>query len=206
MSHITDIESTCVISDVAALEMAVKAFCPDLELVKNQKHYRTWKDNHNGKLVGDWKLPTGMTAEEVGENAKHVIRFTDEALKKKGQTRSDMNSPYEIGLVPVTVTRDKEGNVENVKVDPQGKEYALMTDFWNQGNGVMQAEGVGRHKTERNPNTGKTEDRSFEDLYMFYRMCEAKRAAQKMGDNIHFDKQRDGTYIAKVETQQRLGR
>lgn len=179
-------------------------FCPDLELVHGQKHYRTWKDNHNNRLVGDWKLPTGMTEKEVGENAAHVIRMKESALK--GKNRTDGNAPYEIGLVPVTVTRDAQGNVTSTKVDPQGKEYALMTDFWAQGNGIMTAEGVGQHKVGTNPETGKKEDQSFSDLYMYYRMMEAKRTAERNGDQIHFDKQKDGTFIAQVDTRQRIGR
>lgn len=206
MSHITDIEQTCVITDVEALKLAIKAFCPDLEYVEGEKHYRTWKDNHGGKLVGDWKLPNGMTEADVGENAKGILRLTDAALKKQGhKNRTDSGSPYEIGLVPVTTTRDKNDNVVSVKVDPHGKERALMTDFWAQGNGIMRTPGIGQHNRKYDKATGKHQDTSFEDLYMHYRMMQAKREAQRNGDQIQFDKQQDGTYIAKVNTQLRLG-
>jgi hypothetical protein len=195
-----------VITDLQALDMALKAFCPDLELVPGQTHFKTWKDSNNGRLVGDWKLPTGMTEEEVGNNARAVIRVKEEYLQKKGIKRNDANAPYEIGLVPVTVKRDAQGNVESVKYDPaEGKEYVLQTDFWAQGQGIMKCEGVGAHKTGRNPDTGQEEDRSFEDLTMYYRLCEAKRIADRNGDNIHFDKLPDGTYVGKVDTQLRVG-
>lgn len=88
----------------AALEQACRDLTVEgaaglLELVQTEKgkgKYRTWKSDH-GRLVGDWDVPQGMTAKEVGENADYVIRATKagrEYLRKQGY-----NEPYEVGVV-----------------------------------------------------------------------------------------------------------
>ncbi len=71
-----------------------------LELVPTEKgkgHYRTWKDDHGGRLVGDWDVPAGMTSDSVGENADFVIRATEAGrkyLRGRGYPK-----PYEVGVV-----------------------------------------------------------------------------------------------------------
>lgn len=71
---------------------------------KGSMHYRTYKDGNQGKWVGDWPTPEGMTAEETGDNAVAVIRI-------KGD-----NAAYEIGVVP--------------KGDGT---FTLCHDFWGPG-------------------------------------------------------------------------
>lgn len=209
MSHITKIDGTIFIpkNQLCHLLEAVQTFCPDCELVQGQSHYRTWKDDHNGKLVGDWPLPDGWTADQIGEGAHHVIRVTDKALKEKFKcgNRSDNRAPYEIGVVPVSVKRDKEGNVLSAVYDPKGTEYTLMTDWWQNGQGLLNLPGIGGRTNGINPQTNKKTEISFGDLYMHYRMMQAKAEAERQGDTISFVKQKDGSYVGQVETQARLG-
>lgn len=70
-----------------------------LELVQTEKgrgKYRTWASDH-GRLVGDWDVPSGMTSEQVGNNADYVIRVNAAGrayLRAKGY-----NDPYEVGVI-----------------------------------------------------------------------------------------------------------
>lgn len=189
MSHITDIDKTITVTNLLALKMAVEHFCPDCELVEGANHYRTWKDDHGGKLVGDWPLPQGMTEADIGENAVHVIRVKDEWLAAKGLSRTDDKAPYEIGVVPHP---NKPG------------EFVLMTDWWNNGNGLMTLEGLGKRHTVTDPETGENKESAFEDLYMHYRMMETKLESERLGDQIDFQKENDGTWTAKIHTEARL--
>lgn len=206
MSHITTVSGTMTIprSELIFLAQAIQQFCPDLELVKNQSHYRTWKDNHGGRLVGDWPLPEGWTADQVGENASHVIRVTDSYLKKRGVLRGDSNAPYEIGIVPVKVTRDEDGEVVKAVPDSTSDEFVLMTDWYADGNGILSCEGVGKREKAEHPQSGKEVEMSFGDLYMHFRMMQAKYEAERNGDTMTFHKEKDGTYTATVQTDGRI--
>jgi len=206
MSHITTVEGTMTIprSELPFIAQAIKEFCPDLEIVKNESHYRTWKDNHGGNLVGDWPLPDGWTAEQVGENAAHVIRVTDKYLEKRNLKRSDSNAPYEIGIVPVKVTRNQDGDVVSAVPDKSADEFVLMTDWYSNGNGILDCQGVGRREMAQHPQTGKKVEMSFGDLYMHYRMMQTKFEAERNGDTVRFNKEKDGTYTAVVETNSRI--
>lgn len=187
-----------MIDNLLALKMAIEQFCPTMEFVQNCSHYRTWKDNNGGQLVGDWPLPEGWTAAQVGENAVHVIR------KKSVKNRDSGSAPYEIGIVPVKVTRGENGAVLGAVPDANGTEYILMTDWYHDGNGVLNEEGVGRRlatPTKANPGA----ESAFGELFMHYRMMEAQLEAERLGDTISFEKQADGTYVAEVNTAARLG-
>ena len=207
MSHVTTVEGTMTIprSELVFLAQAIKEFCPDLEIVKNQSHYRTWKDNHGGRLVGDWPLPEGWTASQVGENAAHVIRVKDSYLEKHGiSDRNAGNAPYEIGIVPVKVTRDENGEVVKAVPDKNADEFVLMTDWWQNGNGILDCQGVGKREMAEHPQSGKKVEMSFGDLYMHYRMMQTKYEAEKNGDTVTFNKEKDGTYTATIQTDQRI--
>lgn len=190
MSHITSLQQSITINNLAALKRAIEEFCPQLEFVAGQTHYRTWKDNHQGRLVGDWPLPEGMTAEEIGENAVHVIRVKEEYLQARRLQRGDASAPYEIGVVPHP---EKPG------------EYLLMTDWYSQGNGLLKCQGVGARHTTRDPQTHKTVESAFEDLYMHYRMMEDQIDAERVGDQIQFERLPDGTWKSVTNTQARMG-
>lgn len=53
-------------------------------------HYRTWKDQ-TGSWVGDWPLPEGVSAAEMGDNADFVISVP-KSLDPQGRT-------YQLGIV-----------------------------------------------------------------------------------------------------------
>jgi hypothetical protein len=65
-----------------------------------------------------------LCKETVGQDAEFVIRYK----KEKGETRA-----YEIGLIPHPVRKG---------------EYLMMTDFYAQGNGLLNAQGLGKHKSK----------------------------------------------------------
>jgi hypothetical protein len=198
LSHVIDVNQNPTLTNLSALADAVAAFCPECELVQGQSEYRTWKTD-NGKLVGDYPLPNGWTAEDVGQHAVGVIRLTDEALKKRGidtEQRNGHGKPYEIGIVPVTCQRDEEGKIISSKPG-EGEEYMLVTDFWASGNGLLLAEGLS------GPN--RYGDKALGDLYMHYRMAEAKQAAEKVGDKLSFQKQQDGSWLGVSNTTARVG-
>ena len=178
MSHVTEFKDV-EITSLPALVRALEMFCPELEIVQGT-HYRTYKDDNNGQLVGDWPLPEGVTAEMIGNNATHVIRFTDAALARlyPGKQRYDFYMPYEIGVVP----------------NAQRTGHYLATDFWQQGHGILDKTNVGQYD-------GKT---AFGNLYAYYRMAEDAIAAAENGDSISFKEVGDH-WEATIETAARLG-
>lgn len=128
MSHVIDVD--CEITNLLALKWAAES-CGPLEMEvqkglvlgqdgklydeqgnlfkgKGTMKYRTWIDDHGG-LVGDWPVPDGMKAEEVGKNAVAVIRI-------KGDKHA-----YEIGVIP----------------KPDGT-YSLCHDFYGAGRQIEQ--------------------------------------------------------------------
>jgi hypothetical protein len=182
MSHVTEFTDV-VITNIEALQLAIETYCPLVELVPG-KDYRTWATENDGKLVGDYAPPAGMTEAEIGHNAAYVIRATDAALEKlpcRGNRTEDYVSPYEIGVVPS-------------KTAPG--QYSLVFDFWEQGRGLLKLPGLGEH----NEKTGK----ALDDLYMYYRMAEDALAARAVGDSIEFTKVGDH-WESKVDTVARLG-
>jgi len=91
-----------------------------LDLLKNPwnlQQQRKMFENDTFKRAYD-KIST----EVVGKDAEFVIKYKD------GKGRSDA---YEIGLVPHPVNKGQ---------------YMMMTDFYAQGNGLLNSPGVGKHK------------------------------------------------------------
>jgi hypothetical protein len=217
MSHITTTKGTLCIPKECAIHVkeAIEQFCNTCEFVQGESHYRTWKDNHNGKLVGDWPLPEGWTEAMVGENADHIIRVKDERLKEKFKCndRNDSRAPYEIGLVSVRAEFDENGNVVKAVPDPDGEHYVLMTDWWSNGNGLLNEPGIGARKMGKHPQTGEQVELSFSDLYMHYQMKMHEAEAERVGDTLQYEQNEDGTLkvnadgsvVAWMETQARLG-
>lgn len=182
MSHVTEFTNVAI-TNIAALRRALAVYCPDLEMVQ-QTHYRTYKDDNDGRLVGDWDLPEGLTAADVGDNAEYVIRVTDAKLQSMTK-QSDRNrkhvAPYEIGVVP---SRTSPG------------QYYLAADFWLQGRGVLAVPGVGVYDEKTST--------AFGELYMYYRMAEDACMAEELGDHIEFEKVGDH-WISRTNTEARLG-
>lgn len=99
MSHVAQISME--IKDLDALAAACKDL--GLELVRNQHTYKWY-----GYSVGDYPLPEGFTAEDLGK--------CDHAIRVPGNP-----SAYEIGVV-----RNRTGNG-----------YVLLWDFWQGGYGMQ---------------------------------------------------------------------
>lgn len=149
-------------------------------LTKGAMHYRTWKDDHGGRLVGDWPVPAGMTAEDVGENAVAVVRLTAEARKKCGGS----TAPYEVGVIP--------------QVDPKTGEvtYSLCHDFFNKGYGLEAHVG----ETEVDYSTKKVKS-AHGTLLQHYQLLCAKLAAEEAGHTFEWQKTEDGGYVAVADKQ-----
>lgn len=105
MSHV--VTGSLIIKDLDALEAACKVL--GLEFRKDQKTYRWF-----GKHVGDYPLPKGFRAEDMGK--------CDHAISLPG---SQYRNAYEVGVV-----KNKEG-----------EGYRLILDFWRGGYGMVEAVG-----------------------------------------------------------------
>lgn len=111
MSHL--VTETMEIHDLDALARAAEE-C-GMELVRGQRAFKWY-----GRSVGDYPLPAGFTAEDLGK-CEHAIRV------KGADART-----YEIGVVN---RRDAEGN--------RLPGYSLLWDFWAGGYGLEKVAGKG---------------------------------------------------------------
>ena len=152
---------------------------------KGNAHYRTWKDDHNGRLVGDWPLPKGMTSADIGDNAVAVIELTEAAKKELGKGSTE---PYEVGVVPHVM---EDGELV----------YSLTHDFFSGGYGLENYVGKTKLDRKKNKNNEDVVVSAHEDILMFYQMMCAKLSAQEAGHDIEFLAQEDGTYVAIVDKQ-----
>lgn len=105
MSHVATIDLE--VKDLDALEQAAKRL--GLELVRGQQTYAWF-----GTSVGDYPLPEGFTAEDLGK-CDHALRIAGDIL------RTGSEAPYEVGVV-----RRRDGRPG----------YTLLWDFWGGGNGL----------------------------------------------------------------------
>jgi hypothetical protein len=154
MSHVATIEIE--IKDLAALEAA--AHDCGLVFKRNQKTYRWY-----GRSVGDYPIPAGFTAEELG-TCEHAIGFESDKgrpIEVDGEIVDFTCPPYEIGVVP---RRDGKPG------------YALLWDFFCGGFGLEAAVGVKAQK-----------------LVQRYAVQVAKRTAQKQGYACREAVKEDGT-------------
>jgi len=91
----------------------------------------------------------------VGKDAEFVIKH------KAGKGRK---GSYEIGLVPHPVSKG---------------EYVMMADFYAQGNGILEATGVGKHShTKGKDSHTNGKDGWGSDLKKSYAVCAAERKIQ----------------------------
>jgi hypothetical protein len=111
MSHVSLI--ALKVRDLEALDAACQRL--GLELVRGQKTYRWY-----GQSVGDYPLPEGMTAADLGK-CDHAIRVKDRP------------TAYEIGLVK----------------RPGQDHYALLWDFYAGGFGLEAKVGAGCAKLKQ---------------------------------------------------------
>ena len=112
MSHIAEVD--LLVQDLDALERACARL--GLEFVRHQSTYRWY-----GRSVGDYPLPTGFTAHDLGR-CEHAIRV------------SGNDQAYEIGVAP---RRDGKPG------------YVLLWDFYQGGYGLMEHVGEGAHRLQQ---------------------------------------------------------
>lgn len=87
---------------------------------------KPWSLEDQRKLFKDEdfaKAYADLTSNTISQDAEYVIRL-----------KNNSDQAYEIGLVPHPVRKG---------------EFLMMTDFYNQGRGLLNAKGVGRHKTNQ---------------------------------------------------------
>jgi hypothetical protein len=179
MSHVS---SGFTVTDITAMQETIKENCPTLKMVKKE-HFRTWIDDHGG-LVGDYVLPgvyqykilkevlQAKTAEELEK--KTGIKVDLETLIQKPLTLkewrslmqdSDVSKKYHY-YVKNVVGKDAEFVITSgkntydigvVRCPKNPKEYHMLTDFYNQGKGLLKEPGVGQHKVEDGKDVWATE-------------------------------------------------
>src|SRR5215471_9922860 len=154
-------------------------------VTKGNAQYRTWASDNGGELVGDWPLPQGMTAKDVGANAVAVVEMTPEA-KAEYKKMNAYDQPYEVGVIP--------------RLNPETGEmtYSLTHDFFNGGNGLEKY--IGETKVKYPPGGGPAKvEEAHGQLMMFYQMAAAKMQADAVGIDIEYERLEDGSYKAKVD-------
>lgn len=117
MSHVATVDVE--VKDLGALEEACRRL--GLEFMTGQQTYRWY-----GRSEGDYPLPAGLTAEDLGR-CEHAIRIRD-------AEREGPDAPYEIGVV-----RRRDGRPG----------WALMWDFWCGGLGLEEKVGAGCRNLKR---------------------------------------------------------
>lgn len=141
--------------DTAALQMA----CAMLGLNLEQRANYRWF-NYS---VGDYPLPEGVRVEDLGKNAKLVIRLNDES--RTTAMRKHRAEPYEIGLIEDPVNPGC---------------YIPMYDHWSGGFGLSDV--VGEPVFDESGQLTML----CPKLKQFYDMCCDSRAATGCGDRITF--------------------
>lgn len=114
VSHaIVSKSSKTKITNIAALKAAVGLMGLEWRACEPRKgHYHTWKDDHGGKWAGDYPLPEGVSAEEMGDNADFVISVPLD--------KDPAKQCYELGIV----------------WDEKGQCWYPAHDFWAGGQGL----------------------------------------------------------------------
>jgi hypothetical protein len=113
-----------------------------------------------GRHVGDYPMPKGMTAEQLGKNAEYVIEATEEGKAKAGVS----GGCYDVGIVP-------DANNPGA--------YVPIYDFYGQLHGIDRL--LGSPVREGGRVTGIVPKL----LQHYHMICDA-RAAQEAGDKVEF--------------------
>lgn len=117
MSHVVSLDLE--IHDLAALEAACKRI--GLELRRNQKTYRWW-----GRSAGDYPLPQGFTADELG-SCEHAIGIPNDTETHRCYAPG---ASIGVGMIPgayeVGVVRRRDGRPG----------WTMLWDFYDGGYGL----------------------------------------------------------------------
>ena len=111
------------------------------------------------KQVPQFKEALQKAEQRISKDAEYVIRYKEDHPKR--------GKAYEIGVVPHPYR--------------QG-EYTLMTDFWQNGQGLFEAEGLGGLKEVEKD--GKTTDDWGQELRQRYTVVAMRNRAQKEGKKV----------------------
>jgi hypothetical protein len=110
------------------IDVHARAAAKGVELPANllDLEKKSWTLHEQKKMFEDATFQKGyenLCQEVVGKDAEYVIKY---------QAGNGPKGAYEIGLVPHPVNKG---------------EYVMMADFYAQGSGLLNAEGVGKHVT-----------------------------------------------------------
>jgi hypothetical protein len=155
MSHVAAIETKAgepVFADVDCLKLAAEMI--GCRLVKRNTY--AWYGRH----VGDYPMPKGMTADQLGKNAAYVVEATEEGKQKHGVS----GGCYDVGIV----------------ADPNNPGcYTPVYDFYGQSYGINKL--IGEPVREG----GRVVGIAPRLLQHYHMVCDAK-AAQEAGDTVEF--------------------
>lgn len=163
MSHVASMDTAPgkpIFSDIKALRQAAKMLGCELVERNTYKWY--------GTSVGDFPLPPGVKAEDLGNNAKYVIQLT-------AKTKKELNceNAYEVGIIE----------------DPNNPGcYLPMYDFWQGGYGINQK--LGDPIFEGHARDGKVKTLLPKLMQQYHMVCDSYAAAEA-GDKITFLKTAD---------------
>lgn len=156
---------------LAALNLGLKC--------EERKTYRWW-----GHSVGDYPIPEGYTAEELGKNAVLVLSVPLETAQELGL--SNVAGFYELAII-----EDKK--------NPGC--YLPMYDFYGQQERLDRI--IGSPVRDEKNNVTAIAPK----FMMHYRMCADALSAQEVGDQIDFEEQADGSWTSIVRpNEERLRR
>ena len=142
-------------SDLACLQQAAEML--GCRLVKRNT-YRWY-----GRSVGDYPLPAGMKASDLGKNAAYVIELNEETKARVRKNHGE--EPYDVGLVE----------------DPANPgTYLPMYDHFCGGYGVDEVMGAPIF----DPKDYRIVDTMLPKLVQYYHMCCDAAAAREVGDTI----------------------
>lgn len=146
---------------------SVKLAAKNLGLDVHERNTYSWY----GRSVGDWKIPKGWTAAEMGKNAVLVLSVGEEARKKH-----NIQSAYEMAIVPD-------------KTNPGS--YAVMYDFFGPGKELEKI--IGKPTVNY-----KTQDAECvaPEFIKHYRMCADALSAAELNEEIFFEQESDGSWVS----------
>ncbi len=147
---------------------AVKLAAMNLGMTCEERNtYKWW-----GHSVGDYPIPHGYTADELGKNAVLVLSTTPELRQKLGISPDC----YELAVI-------------EDKLNPGC--YTYMYDFYNGGKGLDKVIGAPVKEDGAVVTVAPV-------FLMHYRMCADALSARDAGDKIEFEEQRDGSWKSFV--------
>ena len=178
MSHVASVKTKPGEPFIVSLN-AVRAAAERIGLeVLEQSHY-TWYNTH----VGDYPVPAGWQANQLGNNATLVLRVKEP--KRTELREKNKQEPYDLAVV-------------EDKLNPGS--YTLMYDFFMGGFGLDSVIGspVQDAKTRKITTLAPK-------FVQAYRMELDRITAKELGEEIEFKEQKDGSWVSyTIPSKERL--